>query len=94
MTTSLFNAERLRYGRDYAIVVDGKKYKGILYEDIRITEIYRKGLHAYGLRHPDDDWCVPASISTGYPMVNFFGTFITNKPVPLTEETDIESWEE
>ena len=93
MTISLFNAERLHYGRPLTITIDGKKYKGILYEDCRIKEVYRKNLHAYGLRHPDDDWSVPASIATGYPMVNFFGTFITDKQIPITEETDIDSWE-
>lgn len=94
MTISLFNAERLRYGRNYAITINGKKYKGILYEDCRITEVYRKGLHAYGMRHPDDDMSVPATVAPGYPFVNFFGTFITNKPLPITEETEIESWED
>ena len=94
MTISLFNAERLRYGRDYAITINGKKSKGVLYEDCRIIEVYRKGLHTYGLRHPDDDMSVPATVCPGYPMVNFFGTFVTNKPLPIEEETEIESWEE
>lgn len=94
MTISLFNAERLHYGRDYAITINGKKYKGVLYEDCRIIEVYRKGLHTYGMRHPDDDMSVPATVCPGYPMVNFFGTFVTNKPLPISEETDIESWEE
>ena len=95
MTISLFNAERLRYGRDYAITINGKKYKGVLYEDCRITEVYRKGLHTYGMRHPDDDMSVPASVCpVFYPIVNFFGTFVTNKPLPIEEETEIESWEE
>ena len=39
MTISLFNAERLHYGRNYTITVNEKKFKGILYEDCRITEI-------------------------------------------------------
>lgn len=94
MTISLFNAERLRYGRNYEITVNGKTYKGVLYEDCRITEVYKKSLHAYGMRHPDDDWGAPASISLGYPLVNFFGTFITKKALPITEETDIEDWNE
>ena len=94
MTISLFNAEALHYGRNYSIEVGGKTYKGILYEDCRITEIYRKSLHAYGLRHPDDDWGAPASISLGYPLVNFFGTFITNTPIPIEEETEITDYNE
>lgn len=94
MTISLFNAERLHYGRDYKITVNGKTYKGILYEDCRITEVYKKSLHAYGMRHPDDDWSEPATVAPGYPIVNFFGTFITNKPLPIERETDIDSWEE
>ena len=94
MTISLFNAERLRYGRPFTIVLNGKKHKGILYEDCRITEVYRKGLHAYGMRHPDDDMSIPATVATSYPLVNFFGTFITNKKLPIERETDIESWEE
>lgn len=94
MTISLFNAERLHYGRNYEITVNGKTYKGILYEDCRITEVYKKSLHAYGIRHADDDWSEPASIATGYPMVNFFGTFITNKVLPIEKETEIEDWNE
>jgi len=95
MTISLFNAERLHYGRDYAITINGKKYKGVLYEDCRIIEVYRKGLHTYGLRHPDDEMSLPATVRPGaYPVVNFFGTFVTNKPLPIEEETEIESWEE
>ena len=94
MTISLFNAERLHYGRNYEITVDGKTYKGILYEDCRITEVYKKSLHAYGIRHTEDDWSEPASIAAGYPMVNFLGTFITNKALPITEETEIDDWNE
>ena len=94
MQISLFNAERLHYGRDYEIVVNGKTYKGILYEDCRITEVYKKNIHAYGIRHTDDDWSEPASIAPGYPMVNFFGTFITNKALPIEKETEIEDWNE
>ena len=94
MTISLFNAERLHYGRNYEITANGKTYKGILYEDCRITEVYKKSLHAYGIRHTEDDWSEPASITAGYPMVNFLGTFITNKALPITEETEIDDWNE
>lgn len=93
MVISLFNAERLRYGRNYSITIKEKTYKGILYEDCRITEVYRKSLRAYGLRHPDDNMCEPCSIATGYPLVNFFGTFITKKDIPITEETEIDNWD-
>ena len=94
MTISLFNAERLRHGRNVSIILGKKKYPGTLYEDCRITEIYKKSLHAYGMRHPDDDWSVPATVSPGYPMVNFFGTFITKKALPIDKETDIDGWVE
>lgn len=94
MTISLFNAEKLRYGRNFQITIGRKAYKGVLFEDCRLTEIYRKSAHVYGMRHPDDDMCVPASISTGYPLVNFFGSFVTKKPIPLTAETTISSWQE
>ena len=92
MVISLFNAERLHYGSELELDINGKTYKGILYEDCRITEVYRKNLFVYGLRHGDDDWGRPASISNGYPLVNFFGTFITKKEIPITEETDIEDY--
>lgn len=94
MTISLFNAERLHYGRNFQITINGKKYNGILFEGCRITEVYRKNLHAYGMRHPDDDMSEPATVATSYPLVNFFGTFITNKKLPIERETDIDSWEE
>ena len=94
MTISLFNAERLHYGRNFQITINGKKYNGILFEDCRVTEVYKKSLHTYGMRHPDDDMSVPATVCPGYPMVNFFGTFITKKALPITEETEIEDWNE
>lgn len=94
MTISLFNAERLDKGRNYVIGIGDKAYLGVLYEDYRITEVYRKDAHAYGMRHPDDSWCEPATISPSYPLVNFFGTFITKCPIPITEETDIDWWDE
>lgn len=94
MKISLFNAERLNYGRPYTITVAGKRYTGTLFEGHRITTIYKKSLHAYGLRHPDDDWSEPATVSPGYPLVNFFGTFLTKKEIPISQETDIDGWEE
>ncbi len=94
MVISLFNAERLGYGRPFSVTFGGKTYKGTLYEDCRITEVYKKNVHTYGMRHPDDAWDEPASVSPGYPLVNFFGTFVTNKPLSIEEETDVESWEE
>lgn len=94
MTISLFNAERLGYGRKYAVTLKGKRYEGLLFEGCRITTIYKKSLHAYGMRHPDDDMGVPATICPNYPMVNFFGTFLIKKELPITVETDIESWDE
>ena len=94
MTISLFNAQRLHKGRDFTIRINGKNHKGILYEDCRITELFGKNTHAYGMRHPDDDWSVPATIAPRYPMVNFFGTFVTKKPIPIEKETDLESWRE
>lgn len=93
MVISLFNAERLHYGRPFSIVINGKKHKGVLYEDCRIVELY-KSVYAYGMRHPDNAWDEPATVSPHYPLVNFFGTFITVKPLPVNEETDIESWKE
>lgn len=109
MTISLFNAERLNYGRNYVIIIERKpkgdklyedvktivkKVKGILYEGCRITEVYRKNRYAYGMRHPDDDMSVPATICPRYPMVNFFGTFVTKELLPITEEAEIIGWEE
>ena len=94
MTISLFNAERLRYGRDFEITINGKDYRGILYEDCRINEVYGKSKYVYGLRHQDDDWSTPASIALTFPMVNFLGTFITKKPIPITEETEVEDYNE
>jgi hypothetical protein len=93
MTISLFNAERLNYGRPFTITIGGKEYKGTFFEDCRISEIY-KNAHAYGIRHSDEDLCEPVSVAKGYPMVNFFGTFITKKPLPIERETDIDSWSE
>ena len=94
MVISLFNAERLGYGRPFSVTFGGKTHKGTLYEDCRITEVYKKSLHVYGMRHPDDAWDEPASIAPGYPFVNFFGTFVTKKPLPITEETNLDGWDE
>lgn len=93
MVIDLFKAERLNYGTPYVLTINGKKYKGILFEDCRITCVHKKNTYAYGLRHFEDDLSAPASITLGYPLVNFFGTFITKKEIPITEETDIEDWD-
>ena len=93
MTIILSNADAQNKGRNYVIGIGDKAYLGMLYEDYRVTDIGEE-LHAYGMRHPDDNWCEPATISPNYPLVNFFGTFITKNPIPITEETDIDWWDE
>ena len=84
-------SEQLRNFLTKAVV---KKVKGVLYEGCRITEVYRKNRYAYGMRHPDDDMSVPATICPRSPMVNFFGTFVTKELLPITEEAEIIGWEE
>lgn len=91
MNISLFVAEKMQYGRDYTITIKGKPYKGVLYEGYRVREPYRKSQHLYGLRHSDNDCSEPVTVAPGLPLVNFFGTFVTKKPLPITEETDIEN---
>lgn len=60
----------------FSVVINGKEYQG-KFSDVRFdttTLPYPK--QAYSLRHLDDDWGTPASITRNSIMVNFFGIFI------------------
>lgn len=49
------------------------------------------GKHGYQTRHTDTDWSAPASIvgECADVRVNFCGTFVTDKALPIEEETDV-----
>lgn len=50
------------------------------------------GKYAYDIRHTDDDWCEPCSISTGV-LVNHYGTVVVSTDLKLKKEEDIEDYE-
>ncbi len=91
MKMPLKQAEKLRHGRCFSITINDVTYKGVLFEDLRITNIPKKCV-AYGMRHPDDDWGVPETVCPNYPLVNFFGTFVTDKALPISGETEINGY--
>lgn len=80
---------------DMTITVNGKEYQG-KFSDVRFdttTLPYPK--QAYSLRHFDDDWGTPASITRNIIMVNFFGIFICESIKGLESrdaELDIEDY--
>ena len=85
------DAVAMGYGQPYAIVLNGRQINGTMFEAVRIIpSTVPEGMFTYGTRHFDDDWSIPASISLGYPWVNFFGTFITTEDITLEEETDLD----
>lgn len=45
------------------------------------------GFFAYDLRHGDEDWSTPCEISP-FILVNFYGTVISDKPIPEFEKWD------
>ncbi len=59
----------------------GREYCGELV-DTRVTEdCVPEGKHAYALRH-GDDMGIPRTVEERV-VVNYFGTFITDKKLPL-----------
>lgn len=56
-----------------------------LFVDERINRAsVPKGLYLYEVRHADDDWGEPVEIAEGI-LVNFFGTILSKKELPLEE---------
>lgn len=56
-----------------------------------------EGKHMYHTRHNDEnDWSTPVSVQKEGAgiMVNFCGTIVTEEPINITEETEIDfvSW--
>jgi hypothetical protein len=59
--------------------------KPVLFSDVRIDpNTLPAGLHAYELRHSDDDISQPVSLEN-HVAVNFFGTIISSSPIELTQ---------
>lgn len=56
-----------------------------LFVDERINRAsVPKGLYLYEVRHADEDWGEPVEIAEGI-LVNFFGTILSKKELPLEE---------
>lgn len=61
----------------------------LLYEGRLDHTTIPEGFTAYDLRHEDEDWGSPCEVSP-YIMVNFFGTIVSDTPIPdigWTKET-------
>jgi hypothetical protein len=57
----------------------------VIFADIRIDpDTLPSGLHAYELRHSDDDWSQPATLEN-HVAVNFFGTVISQNEIPVED---------
>ena len=89
-------AKKDKLGIKVILNICGQSYLGEMFEGIRIDRASKlpKGQTVYGTRHGDSEWDIPFSISRGYPLVNFFGTFVGPKSLEsiLTEETDIDQY--
>lgn len=82
-----------RYEDALTLTINGHEYTGDCFDGIRLDkDTIPEGYTSYGIRHSDDDITEPATISLNYPLVNFFGTFVYQGTIPITEETDIENW--
>lgn len=63
---------------------EGNEYPGMITQ-FRITgDSIPNGHHMYQIRHSDDDDSIPCSLEESVG-VNFFGTFISKKEVPLKD---------
>lgn len=57
----------------------------VIFADIRIDpDTLPSGLHAYELRHSDDDWSLPATLEN-HVGINFFGTVISQDELPVDD---------
>ncbi len=64
----------------------GEIYTGE-YVDMRLKhETIPSGLHAYNCRHGDNgNWVDPVTIEKGFVLVNFAGTFLSDKEIEFSE---------
>jgi hypothetical protein len=51
-------------------------------------DVIPPNVYGYQIRHIDEDWSVPSSIKE-YVLVNFYGTVLTKKPLPLDKNGEI-----
>lgn len=66
---------------------DGNEYAGV-FSQFRIKEeSIPEGTHMFHLRHSDIDDAIPCTLEKRV-VVNFYGTFITSKEVPLKDGGD------
>lgn len=85
----LFDYQKVNKERMSITLEDGREFEGT-FIDLRIDPAtIPSGLIWYQMRHCDDDWGTPASINRGGIFVNFFGTFITDADLGLSEETEV-----
>lgn len=79
----------------FSVTINGKEYQG-KFADFRFdTNTLPYPMQAYSVRHFDDDWGTPASITRNTIMVNFFGIFICESIKGLESrdaELDIEDY--
>ena len=99
LVTTYLNAKKDKLGTKVKITVNGQVYLGEMFEGVRIDyeeSTLPKGFTVYGTRHSDTEWNVPVTISRGYPLVNFFGTFVGPKALDsvLVNETDIDKYDD
>ena len=70
----------------FAIICGKHEHKG-LFSNVRIDrDSLPEGWHAYDLRHDDDYDGEICEVLNGYVIVNYFGTFCTQDPLPLQDE--------
>ena len=85
--------ERTKYGETFGEMV---KVKGVMCEfyDIRIDRgSVPEGKYFYEVRHDDEDWGYPCQVAKGI-LVNFFGTLISDEPLPLEEDGKLQLYDD
>lgn len=70
---------------------EGNEYAGV-FSQFRIQEdTIPEGTHMFHLRHSDSDDMIPCTLEK-FVGVNFYGTFITRKEVPLKDGSSVDPY--
>lgn len=85
-------ADELDYAEQMGIQLSGSgdMTSGELFDGMRLhPDSIPPGKHLYWMRHDEGDVGTPVSISPKCILVDFYGSFVTDVELPISEETDI-----
>jgi hypothetical protein len=80
-------SEWLKEATKATLDLDNRQYDG-LYLDSRVNErqAKKKGYNIYSFRESDDGQEYLSSLRKGQHVVNFSGSFLTKKDIPINED--------